>query len=173
MGFLSSSRSQGAAQALRERNLGHLIGKPLTEVFLGLLDYICPDEGTIDAGIARDAFIDTIAELAQGGFTDLDNLTFDQMLTVFEIYATNTIEARLCNDLQLKTVVLPGSPQEIEQIQRQLHDFIRGGVSDAIAEVQGNSQSLTPDQVSQFVNATYEQAFAILKSLGDQEACKK
>ncbi len=39
--------------------------------------------------------------------SDLDGLTADQMQTVFELYATNAIEARLCNDIGAKTITLP------------------------------------------------------------------
>lgn len=173
VGFLSSARNQGVNQALRDRNLGHLAGKPITEVFIGLIDYICPNEGSIDAGISRDAFVETIAELAANGFNNLDNMTLEQMLTVFEIYATKTIEGRLCNDLQLKTIVLPGSVLEIEQIEMQIHDFIKGAVSDAIANTQNAAISLSPDNASAFVTTIYEEAFSILKNLGDQEANKK
>ncbi|MFC0219801.1 P-loop NTPase fold protein [Pseudochelatococcus lubricantis] len=39
-------------------------------------------EGVLAEGIAREAFIETIADLAGAGITDLDGLTADQMQTV-------------------------------------------------------------------------------------------
>jgi hypothetical protein len=80
--FLTSVSNQGAREALRSLNLEALAGRPIEEIFLGLADYICPESGTVDEGIARDAFIETVAELASLGMTDLDGLTPAQMQTV-------------------------------------------------------------------------------------------
>lgn len=170
LGFLSDVRSRGAREALRTLNLEGLAGRPIEEVFLGLIDYVCPDGGPVDEGIAREAFIETIADLAENGVTDLDTLTPDQMQTVFELYATHAIEARLCNDIGAKTVVLPRDVRAAEQVQAQLQDFIRRGVSDALTTVRGTLQTLTRDKVLGFVGQVYEQAHEILRIFGEAEA---
>lgn len=102
LGFLTDAQTRGGREALRSLNLEELAGRPIAEVFIGLADYICPSAGTVDEGIAREAFIETIIELTTLGVTDLDALTPDQMQTVFELYATHAIEARLCNDIGTK-----------------------------------------------------------------------
>jgi hypothetical protein len=51
----------------------------------------------------EDPFIETIADLAGAGITDVDGLTAEQMQTVFVLYATNAIESRLCNDIGAKS----------------------------------------------------------------------
>lgn len=170
LGFLSDAVTRGATEALRALNLGALAGRPIEEIFLGLADYVCPDGGTIDEGIARDAFIETIADLAGAGITDLDGLTSDQMQTVFELYATNAIEARLCNDIGAKTVVLPSDSRQAARVQAQLNDFIRRGVADALIAASVAAASLTPHRVLAFVERVYEQAFGILQIMGDAAA---
>lgn len=170
LGFLSDAVARGATEALRALNLGALAGRPIEEVFLGLADYVCPDGGSIDEGIAREAFIETITDLAGAGITDLDGLTADQMQTVFELYATNAIEARLCNDIGAKTITFPSDSREASRVQTQLNDFIRRGVADALAAARADSAALTLDRVLQFVGRIYEQAFGILKFMGDAEA---
>ena len=85
----------------------------MEEVFAGLADYICPDGGSIDEGIARDAFIETIADLAEAGITDIDGLTSDQIQTVFELYASHTIEARICNDIGTRVVTILSSNAQL------------------------------------------------------------
>ena len=92
--FLANVRTQGVTTALQSLNLDTLAGRPIEEVFLGLIDYVCPENGSIDAGIARDAFVETIVDLAELGITDLNTLTADQMQTVLELYVTHKIEAR-------------------------------------------------------------------------------
>lgn len=170
LGFLSDAIARGATEALRAMNLAALAGRPIEEVFLGLADYICPDGGSIDEGIAREAFIETIVDLADAGITDLDALTVEQMQTVFELYATNAIEARLCNDIGAKTITLPANPRDAARVQAQLHDFIRRGVADALTVARDAIVSLTPDRVLAFVDRVYEQAFGILEIMGEAEA---
>ena len=170
LGFLSDAVTRGATEALRALNLGALAGRPIEEIFLGLSDYVCPDGGSIDEGIAREAFIETITDLAGAGLTDFDGLTADQMQTVFELYATNAIEARLCNDIGMKTITLPSNSRVAARVQEQLKDFIRRGVADALTTARAAAAALTPDRVLLFVGSVYEQAFAILQIMGDAEA---
>lgn len=170
LGFLSDAVALGATQALRALNLGDLAGKRIEEIFLGLVDYVCPDGGSIDEGIAREAFVETIVDLAGAGITDLDGLTQAQMQTVFELYATNAIEARICNDIGAKTVTLPSDSREAATVQAQLGDFIRRGVADALTLATLARSQLTRDRVLGFVGDIYEQAFAILQTLGEKAA---
>lgn len=170
LGFLSDAVTRGATDALRALNLGALAGRPIEDIFLGLSDYVCPDGGSIDEGIARGAFIETITDLAGAGITDFDGLTADQMQTVFELYATNAIEARLCNDIGMKTIILPSDSREAARVQAQLKDFIRRGVADALTSAHIAAAALTPDRVLQFVERVYEQAFGILQIMGDAES---
>lgn len=170
LAFLSDATRRGATEALRALNFGELAGRPIEEIFLGLVDYVCPDGGTIDEGIAREAFIETIAELASAGITDFDGLTFDQMQTVFELYATNAIEARLCNDIGTKIVTLPSDSRQAALIQAQLNDFIRRAVADSLTSARAAATSLTLDRVLAFVEGIYEQAFGILQIIGEAVA---
>ncbi len=170
LGFLSNAVAHGAHEALRMLNLNALVGRPIEEVFLGLADFICPDGGTIDEGIARDAFIETIVDLGKNGITDLNTLNLDQMQTVFEVYASHAIETRLCNDAGTRTIMLPSDAQAAERVQTQLFDFVRRGVSDALIAARRELEVLTIEKVQQFVDQVYEQAFAIVQALGEAEA---
>ncbi len=170
LGFLTDAQARGASEALRTLNLEALAGRPIEDIFLGLVDFVCAEGGTVDEGIARDAFIETIADLAGLGVADLDALTADQIQAVFELYATHSIEARLCNDIGMKAVVFPTDVHAAERVQAQLRDFIRRGVSDALSRARSAAQALTPNRVLDFVGGVYEAAFGILQTLGDAEA---
>lgn len=170
LGFLADAQARGIREALRALNLESLAGRPITEIFVGLADYICPGAGTVDEGIAREAYIETIVELASEGITDLTTFTPDQMKTVFELYATHAIEARICNDIGTKAVTMPTDVQAAHRVEKQLKDFIRGGVSDALTLAQAETPNLSPERIQDFVDALYESAFTILQTLGDTEA---
>lgn len=167
--FLNDAATQGVREALRILNLEGLAGRPVEEIFAGLADYICPEGGSIDEGIARGAFIETIADLTEAGITDLDGLTGAQVQTVFELYATHAIEARLCNDIGARVVTLPADPRVAELVQSQLRDFIHRGVSDALNASGVSIQSLMPETVLDFVTDIYRAAFEILETLGEEE----
>lgn len=170
LGFLADAQARGVREALRELDLESLAGRPITEIFVGLADYICPGAGTVDEGIAREAYIETIVELASEGLTDLNTFTPDQMQTVFELYATHAIEARICNDIGAKAVMMPADAQAAHRVEQQLRDFIRGGVSDALERERANAPNLSSERIHAFVDAVYESAFSILQALGEAEA---
>src|ERR1700719_385565 len=170
LGFLSSAVANGPQEALRGLNLQGLAGQPIEEIFVGLIDYVCPEGGSLDEGIAREAFIETIADLAENGVVSLDGLTADQMQTIFELYAAHAIEARLCNDIGAKAIALPADAALAATVQKQLLDFVRRSVSDAMTQARAAMLALTPETVSGFVTRIYESAFNILETLAEAEA---
>lgn len=170
LSFLSGAVASGPREALRALNLERLAGRPIEEVFLGLMDYVCPEGGTVDEGIARDAFIETIADLAENGIVDFDSLTADQMQTIFELYAMHAIETRLCNDIGMKAITLPADAAQAASVQRQLLDFVRRSVSDSLTQARAAMQALTPERVFGFLTRVYEQAYAIMQTMAEAEA---
>jgi hypothetical protein len=167
--FLTDAQTRGAREALRTLNLEALAGRPLSEILIGLADHVCPGAGTVDEGIAREAYVETVVELTTSGITDLDALSPDQMLTVFEIYATHAIEARICNDIGLKAITMPNDAQAALRVEAQLRDFIRNGVSDALANARAGNAALTSDRIEDFVGQVYEDAFRFLHARGEAE----
>lgn len=167
--FLNNAQTNGAQAALRSLDLEALAGRPVEDIFLGLVDYICPEGGSIDDAIARDAFIETVADLAEAGISDIDALSGAQVQTVLELYATHAIEARICNDIGAKLIQIPADPAAALRVQEQLNDFIRRGVSDAVNRVGTLPQSLTAAETSRFMTEVYQAAFDALQTRGDAE----
>lgn len=170
--FLADAQARGAREALRTLNLEALAGRPLPEILIGLADHVCPGAGTVDEGIAREAYVETVVELTTSGITDLDALSTDQMLTVFEIYATHAIEARICNDIGLKAVTMPADAHAALRVEAQLRDFVRNGVSDALASARSGGAVLTSDRIQHFVDQVYEDAFRFLHARGEAEGAQ-
>ncbi len=170
LGFLGNVRAEGVVRALAQLRLETLSGRPLDEVFLGIADVLCPEGGAIDEGIARDAFIETIADLTALGIESLDALSQQQVETVFEAFVARTIETRLFNDIGIRGVALPSDIQAVESIQTQVRDFIRGAVHDAIAAERERGNALTGPSVSATVDRIYEVAFELIRTMGEDLA---
>jgi hypothetical protein len=169
--FLSQASSGGVQNALRSVGLERLAGQPFDVILRAMTDFICPPGGTIDEGIAREAFIETLADLAETGITDLETLTAEQMQTVLELNIAHAIEARICNDIGTNAIALPASPEEAAEIQTILFDFVERSVSDAFSSAP-LGQGLTPQEIDIAINHVYEQGFGILQTLAETEAEK-
>ena len=111
-GVLSSAIGGNASAALRSIGLERLAGHPIEEIFLGIMEVVCPDGGAIDDSIAREAFVETIVDLAENGITDFDTLTAVQVQTILELNVAHAIEARLCNDIGAQSITLPQDANE-------------------------------------------------------------
>ncbi|MFN0011728.1 MAG: Qat anti-phage system associated protein QatB [Phycisphaerales bacterium] len=166
VGFLQSARVQGVTEALRHLNLQELSGQPVEKIFVALADAICPDGGTIDEAIAREAFIETIAEVVEAGL-DLAQMTADQMLEILEAFIANSIEARLHNDIGMKVVALPSDLAAIRRVQTQIHDFVRGAVHDAVHRTSQIFDGLVPARIEGLVREVYISAFDLMAAMAE------
>lgn len=167
LNFLNDAATRGIDETLRSLNLDNLTGKPIDEVFIGIADYILPEGGSADTGIARDAFVQTIAQVVEAGSVDLADLSSDQVQAVIEAYTTNSIELRIYNEIGTKAVSMPKDVAAATAIQDQLHDFIGNGVSEAFNNLDQRPLPLRPDETLAYVDQIYEQAFDLLVALGD------
>lgn len=170
LGFLAAARERGAAEALREFHLETYAGRSIQEVFWGLIDVICPDGGTIDEGIAREAFVETVVDLTALGITDLDTLTPEQLETIFEAFVAHSIEARIYNDIGSKGISLPADLREVERVEVQLKDFIQRATRDALVAERDNGRGITSAQVTAVVDRIYEATFDLVRVLGEEAA---
>lgn len=170
LGLMVDARIRGADAALRTLNLQTLAGRPIEEVFSALMDQVCPDGGSIDEGIARAAFVETLVDLEKAGIQDLDTLSAEQIETVLELYITHSIEARICNAIGMSMVAMPADPGAAASVEAAVRDFIARGVRDAIYELRGEIAGLTQASIKEFVDRVYRSAFEFIKALGDSEA---
>lgn len=167
-GILNSAIGGNAPAALRSIGLEALAGRPIEEIFLRIMDVVCPDGGAIDDSIAREAFVETIVDLAENGITDLDTLTPSQVQTILELNVAHAIEARICNDIGTQSITLPQDAKEAADIQAQLFEFVERSVSDAFAANQIGT-TMTQEQVARTIDSVYEQAYSILQSMAETE----
>lgn len=155
----------GVQRALRDLGLGDFVGRAPEEILGVLTDHFCPDGGTIDEAIARDAWNSTIEAIIEQGINDVGAMTPEQWQDVIAEFITHSIEAKAINDIGNDLTRLPADVEAVNQIQADLHGLIRGAVDDAIAgRLQGN-QIIGQADLDGLIGGIYESAFDFLREI--------
>ena len=169
LGLFQGFERDGVDATLRRLNLGNLIGRPPHEVFAGLTDAICRDGGSIDEGIARDAWLETVGELDGLGIDDVAALTAEQMQEMFLAFVAHAIEARLFQDIGGKGLSIAADLDAIRAFESQLRSYIRRSVRDSFAADLKQLATLSEQQIRTIVDQTYRDAWGLLEIWGDAE----
>lgn len=168
LNFLNEVTTNGLDETLRTLNLEELAGKPIDEVFMGISDFLLPEGGTTDIGIAREAFMQTVAQLADAGVEDLNSLSDEQVASVMEMYVTNAIELRMYNEIGTQGVSIPQDEAAAENVQDVLHDFIESSVTAAMADIRNNGGRINSNQTLDYVDKVYQKSFDFLSIYAEE-----
>lgn len=167
LGVFRDVQREGLNATLRRLNLGDLIDRPLEEVFTGLTDVVCGDGGSIDEGIALDAWLETVADLEDLNVSDPASLTRDQMRDIFLTFIAHTIEGRLLQDIGANGLKVAADLAAIGAFENQLRDYIRRSVRDSFSSDISEPASLNDRQIQIIVDRTYQDAWELLVIWGD------
>lgn len=167
LGIVRDYENLGATELLSKFHLDELAGKPAEDVLLQLGELVCPPGGSIDEGIARNALMEAIAELAESGVQSFDQLSETELKELLAAFLTYSIEGRIVNDVGMKEISLPSSTTQVIEIQQQLHDFIRNCVKDVIVTRLTSVRHLTNKQVDKTMSSIYEACFELIEALSE------
>lgn len=170
LGVVRNFATIGPAETLRQLNLAGLAGRPAAEVFVGLLEFVCPPGGAVDEAIARQAMLETIGDMAEAGVGSFDTLTPDQMGEFFLDFVARSIEGRVMADLGGRGVTLPDSVAAVENAQAQLHDFVTGCTRGQLAGRLDGVERMSDRDIEVVVNQIYEAAFELVAAAGEAAA---
>lgn len=161
---------QGAVATLQKLNLQHLSGRPAADVFVAMLETVCPPGGRIDEAIARQAMLDAIADLADAGGETFEQMTPEQLSEFFQDFVIYTIEGRVIADIGTHAIDFPETVDGVEQVQEQLHGFVTNCVRGHLGEHFDGLVEKTDEQVKETVERIYEAAFELVSAMaGDVE----
>lgn len=149
-------------------NLGDIIGKPAKEVFLRIMDFVCPDGGRTDEGIARSAYIEALSSIPDLENKQIESLSHLEFLAFTEIYMADVIQQKLLNDIGNKIFLLPNDILCIENIEKQMKDFIQNAISDSISRLNVDICNISQQQAQDVVDSVYNTAFEIMSSYGEE-----
>ena len=171
LGVLRDIQQLGAQEVLKRLKLDSLQGRPAAEIFLALIEFLCPAGGAIDESIARQAMLDAICDLSEQGLI-IDQLTPDQMSEFFIDYLIRSIEARVINDIGMRGITLPADEKAAANVAQQLHDFISGCTTTALRGELAGLASVDDSRIQSLTNELYEQAFELVSVAAEAEAQK-
>ena len=149
-------------------NLGDIIGKPAKEAFLRIMDFVCPDGGRTDEGIARSAYIEALSSIPDLENKQIESLSHLEFLAFTEIYMADVIQQKLLNDIGNKIFSLPNDILCIENIEKQMKDFIQNAISDSISRLNVDICNISQQQAQDVVDSVYNTAFEIMSSYGEE-----
>lgn len=170
LGVIRDFQRVGPAETLRQLNLSGLAAQPAADVFVAILEFICPPGGAVDDAIARQAMVETIGDLAEAGVGSFDTLTPEQLQDVFLDFISRSIEGRVMADLGGRGITLPDDIAAVESAQAQLHDFIEGATRGQLAGRLEGVERLSDRGIEGVVNKIYETAFELIAVAGGAAA---
>ncbi len=169
LGVFREFQRDGTDATLRRLNLGNLVGRPAGDLFLGLTDVICPNGGPIDEGMARDAWLETVADLDELGIDDTTFLAAGQMKEIFLAFVAHSIEARLFQDIGVNGLKIAADLAAIEAFEAEFRSYIRRSVRDSFSGDLSGLATLSDRQITTIVDQTYNEAWDLLVTWGDTE----
>lgn len=168
LGIVRDVQRFGVAETLRQTlSLPELAGRPASEVFLALTDFVCPPGGKVDEGIARQAMLDAIGDLAEAGHAAFDTFSAEQLQEFFLDFIVRSIEGRVMADIGGRGITLPNDVAAVERTQDQLHDFVAGCTRGVLAGRLDRVDSLTNRDIENKVDEIYEAAFELVAAAGE------
>lgn len=170
LGIVRDVGRLGPAEVLRRLDLAGLAGAPAANVFLAVMEFVCPPGGAVDEAIARQAMLEAIGDLAEAGVGSFDTLGPAELSEFFLDYVARSIEVRVMADIGGRGVTLPDDAASVQRIQDQLHDFIVGCTRAELAGRLDGIGGLNDAQVDGLVNQIYEGAFELIAVAGEAEA---
>lgn len=126
IGFLLNAKNHGLDKALSDEGLDFLVGKPTDEIYIGLTDYFCTDNATIDENVIRDCIIEIFTDNNIVDFDDLDKLDGNILLQNFIIkYIQINFEVAFTEKIYGLCENLEKAKSYIEDVKQYIDDTIR------------------------------------------------
>jgi hypothetical protein len=167
LGVGRDAQSIGPAAALQRFNLGGMAGQPAADVFLRLLEFVCPPGGSISEAISRQAMLDAILHLTESGDLNFDQLTAGQWEEFLLDFVSCSIEGKILADIGTQALNIPDAATDVGTLQNQLHDFVAGCVRSALSGRLGSIAALTDREIASCVHEVYEATFEYASLLGE------
>lgn len=167
LGVVRDFQAIGAVDTLRKLDLDGLANQPASEVFLAMLEFLCPLGGAIDEAISRQAMLEAIGNLDRDVPTAFAQLASEQLREFFLDFVALSIEGRVIADIGARGITLSADIATVELAHEQLHDFIEGCCRVHLSGLLTGLEALSNQDVEQRSNEIYEAAFSLIADAGE------
>lgn len=167
LGVVRDFQAIGAVDALRQLDLEGMANQPASEVFLAMLEFLCPPGGAIDEAISRQAMLEAIGNLDRDVPTAFEQLAPEQLREFFLDFVALSIEGRVIADIGARGITLSAYIATVEHAHEQLHDFIEGCCRVHLSGLLTGLEALSNHDVEQRSNEIYEAAFSLIADAGE------
>lgn len=167
LGVVRDFQRIGALDTLRHLDLDRMVDRPATEVFLSMLEFLCPPGGAIDEAISRQAMLEAIGNLDGAGPAEFGQLTPEQLREFFLDFISLSIEGRVIADIGSRGITLAADVESIERTHAQLRDFINSCCRAHLSGLLTGVDGLTDRELEQRSNEIYETAFQLIADAGE------
>lgn len=167
LGVVRDFEQFGAEEALRRLDLADMVDRPAGEVFLAMLEFLCPPGGAIDEAISRQAMLEAIDNLDQTQSEEFGLLSGSQLQEFFLDFVVLSIEGRVIADIGARGIAMSPDIDAVEHAQVQLHNFIEGCCRVHLSGLLGGLGALNNREVHDRMNEIYEVAFSLIAESGE------
>ena len=162
----AASEPGGIREFVRSINFPELADRPIREIYEALVDYVCPPDGEIEDSSARDAYLEAVLQMDVEG-VDFEHPTEAVAQTFMTNFIALAVKNRIINAIANGLINWPSDTVLAAQIEASWFDFIRGCVSDAMAN------DFVVLQVNAFkteLDRFFEIAMEYIEDAGEQDA---
>lgn len=126
IGFLFNIKENGLEDTLHKEGLENLIGKSNEEIYLGLIDYFCEDNSTIEDSVIRECIVEIFNDNDIVDFEDMDKLDGNNFIKDFIIkYIQVNFEVAFSEKIQGLSESIEESKLRIKEVNQYIDDTIR------------------------------------------------
>ena len=167
LGVIRDFQQVGAADVLRRLDLGNMADRPAADVFVAMLEFLCPPGGAIDEAISRQAMLEAIGNLDQVGAPEFGALAPDQLREFFLDFVMRSIEGRVIADIGARGLLVSADVETLESTHTQLHEFIEGCCRVHLSGLLTGLETLNNRDVDRRIDEIYVAAFSLIAEAGE------
>ncbi len=144
-----------------------MVNRPAADVFVAMLEFLCPPGGAIDEAISRQAMLEAIGNLEDIGPTGFGEMAPEQLREFFMDFVALSIEGRVIADIAARGIAISSDIETVENTHTQLHEFIDGCCRVHLSGLLTGLEALSNREIDQRVDEIYEAAFSLIAEAGE------
>ncbi len=166
VGVLGAYSAGGAGAVQNYLKVYNLIGVRADEALRSITDLICDDGGTTNEGIARDAYIDTLADLKELRSIKFEDLSPDQIMLLIEGCMARIVVGKLLNDIGNKTLMIPEYLRKAGNVKTRMVNLVKGLIKDIAANMKLSPNKIRKEQAQSITDTVYERVYRSFATAG-------